>query len=211
MVTKEALEKSTLAISKSYFTFITELGKIGQFINLLILVLLSVLFCIFVWKLSKYLSKKDMFELNLDKHNSSDHAFYSHLISAGFFILEYIIIYSLFLFSCVIIFSILLVMISPASSIVGILSISTIIIVSIRITSYFREDLSKDISKFLPFSSLAVSFFNPSFFEVSKTILRFNDSQIFINNLFFFLAFIFIIEAIMRIFDFIMSLFVPER
>ncbi len=210
MSLKEGLEKTLGDFSINYISLITNLGKVGKFMNLLIILLISILFCLFIWKLSKYISKKNLFEFNLNKHNSSDHAIFTNLISGFFFIIEFLVITPILIMAWFIIFSFLLLLL-PGNSLLGIFSVSLVIICSIRITAYYNEELSIAIAKFVPLPLLSYALINTQFFEVGRTILRLNDLLLFTKTIGFFLIFIFIIELIMRIFDLILSFFIKEK
>ena len=90
----------------------------------------------------------------------------------------------------------------------GILKIAIVVIAAIRMTAYYKEDLSKDIAKMLPFALLAVMITNPMFFTSFKGIVE-HLTQIpsFIGEIWIYLGFIITLEIILRFFDFIISLF----
>ena len=93
----------------------------------------------------------------------------------------------------------------------GILVISTVVVSSIRITSYFNEDLSKELAKLLPFTLLAISLINPKFFELGRIFNDLNKIPSFLDNIIWYLLFILVLEIILRFFDFIISLFSLEE
>ena len=91
------------------------------------------------------------------------------------------------------------------------LLISATIVAAIRMTSYYKEDLSRDIAKLLPFTLLATSILNPAFFNIERIFTHFNELPNFLGNIFYYLIFIIILEIVLRFFDFIFSLFGVEE
>jgi hypothetical protein len=73
--------------------------------------------------------------------------------------------------------------------------------------SYYNEDLSKDLAKLLPFTLLAISIINPKFFDINRIFNNLSEITGFFNEIIIYLAFIIILEMILRFFDFIFSLF----
>ena len=111
-------------------------------------------------------------------------------------------------------FTIFLVMLTQNLEISTILIISATIIGAIRVTSYiprYGEDLAKEIAKLLPFTLLALSMINPGFFSVERVITHFQLIPSAFSQILVYLAFIIILEIILRFFDFIFSLFGLEE
>ena len=206
MVTKEVLVKTTTEISRGYISLMGDLGKVGQFLNILLLVVIVVLYSVFIWKLYRFISRKDFLQLDLNKYNTSDHAVYTHLIAGSLYLLEYIIISPFLIFFWFAVFAVFLIIMTQGNSILTILTVSTIIVSAIRITSYYDEDLSKELAKLLPLTLLAISLITPTFFQSGRIINELNRLPEFFGNIIFYLVFIFILETILRFLDFVMSL-----
>ena len=85
--------------------------------------------------------------------------------------------------------------------------ISTIIIIVIRVTAYYKESLSKDIAKLLPFTLLAVAITEKDFFKFENIFTRASEIPLFFENILMYVAIIVILEVILRVIDLIISLF----
>jgi hypothetical protein len=193
---------------ENYNLFISLLPLFFQnFINLLLIVLLVVAFSIFIWKFYRFISTKNLIELNLNQYNRSEHAFFTKLIAGIFYLLEYIIILPFLIFFWFSIFTLFLIFLTDNLEINFLLLISAVIIASIRMTSYYKEDLAKDLAKLVPFTLLAVSILNPKFFSIERIFNQFAELPNFFNEIFIYLIFIIILEMILRFFEFIFSLF----
>jgi hypothetical protein len=70
----------------------------------------------------------------------------------------------------------------------SLLVISAVIVGAIRMTSYYREDISKEISKFFPLALLGIAMTKPGFFilkEFLKTFLKYQILQMKLHIIFF--------------------------
>ena len=81
------------------------------------------------------------------------------------------------------------------------------IIAAIRMTSYYNEGLSRDLAKLFPFTLLAISLLNANFFSIERILSRFQDIPTFFGEIFIYLIFIILLEIILRVVDFLFSLF----
>jgi len=105
------------------------------------------------------------------------------------------------------IFTTFLIFLTENLEIQNLLIISATIIAAIRMTSYYNENLSKDLAKLLPFTLLAVSVLSPDFFNIERILSHFSRIPEFLNQIIIYLLFIVILEIVLRFFEFVFSLF----
>ena len=74
-------------------------------------------------------------------------------------------------------------------------------------TSYYKGDLSKDLAKLLPFTLLAISITKPNFFNIGRIISQISEIPAFFNQIIIYLAFIIVLEIVLRVFEFAFSVF----
>jgi len=211
MVAEGVINKLSSEVSNVYLSFINSLGDFGIYVNLLILVLLVVIFSVFIWKFYRFIAKKDFLELDLNQYNNANDPFSTYLLAGLFYFLEYLLISPFLIFFWFAVFTLFLIIMTQGHTTLGILVISTVVVSSIRITSYFNEDLSKELAKLLPFTLLAISLINPKFFELGRIFNDLNKIPSFLDNIIWYLLFILVLEIILRFFDFIISLFSLEE
>lgn len=198
----------TEQIVNTYNSLLNSLPDWGQtFVNLFFLILVVFLYSFFVWKFYGFIAKKNLFEFDLNRFNRSNTKF----LAAIFYFLEYIIILPFIIFFWFGIFTIFLIFLTENLEVSAILVVSAVIIAVIRIACYYKEDLAKDLAKLLPFTLLAVSVANPSFFKFDRILGNLTTLPSLFNNILVYLAFIIILEVILRFFDFIFSLFGLEE
>jgi len=191
-----------------YQAFLNALPAWGQsFINLFLLVLIIFGYSVFIWHFYRYISKKNLLELNLNKYNKSEHPVFAKLMAGVFYFLEYIIILPFLIFFWYFIFTFFLLFLTQELEIGAILIISAAIIASVRMAAYYKEDVAKEIAKMLPFMLLGISLLTPGFFSFERILSHLDLLGDFFQNIFYYLAFIVILEIILRFFDFIFSLF----
>ncbi|MFH1801501.1 MAG: hypothetical protein ABH804_01570 [archaeon] len=188
---------------------------VGVLLNLLILTLIIVVYSVFVWKFYRIISKKNTIELNLNQYNINQNSFFSRLFSGAFYFLENIIIAPLLIFIAFAVFTFFLIALSENQDVSQILVVSAVVIAAIRMTSYYKEDLSKDLAKMFPFLLLTIAVLNPANFSQAQYFEKiiFNLSQLpnFFGEIIYYLGFIIFLEIIMRFFDFLFSLFGIEE
>ena len=183
----------------------------GQFVNLLILVLVIILYSIFVWRFYKFISKKNPIGLDLDKYNTSENTLISRLTQGALYFLEYILILPFLIFVVFSVFTFFLIILAQTQETAQILIISAAIIAAIRMTSYYKEELSQELAKMLPFTLLAITVLNPNNFSntqyLEKIFTHISNLSGFFSQIIAYLIFIVLIEAILRFIDFMFSLF----
>lgn len=209
---EEVFSEISQKLIEVYKEFISFLPKyIGDFFNLFILVLLIVLYALFIWKFYRFIAKKNILELNLNKYNKLEHPVTVKVLAVIFYFIEYIIILPFLIFFWFSIFTLFLIFLSENLEVIPLLVISATIIAAIRMTSYYKEDLARDLAKLLPFTLLAISILNPNFLKIERILGHLSEIPSFFSQIIIYLLFIIILEMILRFFDFIFSLFQLEE
>jgi len=202
------IENYTSGFLEIYKSIISNMNPMaGNFVNLFFLVLLIVIYSVFVWKFYRFIATKNIIKLNLNQYNKSEHAFFSKIISGAFYFIEYIIILPFLIFFWFSIFTIFLIILTNIPEMKTILIISTIIVAAIRMTSYYKEDLARDLAKLLPFTLLGVAITQPGSFHLETILGHLNKIPTLFGSISNYLIFIIVLEIILRSFELIFSLF----
>lgn len=181
-----------------------------QFTNITLLIIVVTIYCLFIWKFYRFISKKDIIELNLNQYNKSSNPFVVKLLESVFYFLEFILLLPVFVFVWFGLFTIFLIFLTKGIDISTLLLISTVIVVAIRATAYYKENLSRDLAKLLPFTLLAVSMTEKGFFNFQEILEKFTQLPLFFESILTYLIIIMVLEVILRFFHFIFSLFSLE-
>lgn len=163
-----------------------------------------VLYGIFVYHFYKFLSKRDMFSFNLDQHlgykrfrttgkAASAAPRVIAFIAMNFFIFPFIAFLWFLGYSSIMF---LLVNQLPTATI---FLVSSALIVAVRISAYYREELSKDLAKLLPFALLGIFLYNPQLFSVEDIINRLREIPAFIFQITSFIIVVILVETVLSI------------
>jgi hypothetical protein len=171
-------------------------------ITLILYISLLGLYSIFVFKFYRLIAKRNILEINLRKAENSDRPFVTKYFSVLFFIIEYLIIIPLLVFFWFVVFSFFLLLLSKEQTLNQVLLISVSMIGAIRATSYFNEDLSRDLAKLFPFNVLAIFLVSPNFSEFFSFVNKLKEFPSFFGSIIYYLIFIVILETVLRVVSF---------
>lgn len=197
----------------SYNNFLSILPSWAQnFISFFLLVLLVIIYSVMVWRFYQFVSKKNPLGLNLnERYRPETTSFATRFVVGALYFVEYALILPLLIFAIFMVFTLFLVVLSSSEDISQILIVSATVIASIRITAYYKEELSQEIAKILPFMLLAVAVLNPATFTqveyVERIVNLLSTLPSFFGHVGNYLVFIIIIEVTLAFFDLIFSLF----
>lgn len=179
--------------------------KIQLFINLFLLTIIVVIYAIFIWRLYIFISTKDIIRLNLNRYNSAKHPFLVKFNATVLYILEYIIILPILIIFWFAFFTILLTLLSKGIETTTIALIAAITIAAIRVISYipkYGEAAAGETAKVVPFTLLAISLTDPTFFHFNEIANQFLKIPEAINEISIYIFFIFALEIFLRILSF---------
>jgi hypothetical protein len=174
-------------------------GDFSVFLPIFFLVISIAMYSIIIWHFYRFIARRDCFKLTPKKHKK--------LI--GF--LKYFFLYPFVALLFFAGFSFIMLFLTRAYEIPAVLSTSFAVIVAIRITAYYSEDLSKDVAKMLPFALLGIFLVDPSYFGFEETIAKFMSIPEHSTLCIQFLLFIILIEWILRIMLTIRYRLLPEQ
>jgi len=190
-------------IQQGYMYFYNQLSSIiGEtYLQLFIFSIGLFVYAVFVWHFYKTLSKRDLFKINLEKYNlpTAKHKTLGKIWSVLIYILKYGFIFPIYIFLWFLILSLFLLVLSEEITINHIILTSVVIVSATRITSYYKEDLSNDMAKLIPFALLAILIIDPNFFSMQTTIARLSEIPSLGLQIIQFLIFSIVLEWILRI------------
>jgi hypothetical protein len=158
------------------------------------------IYSIFIWFFYRFLARRDVLKLNLKKYNVYKHDALIKFLAVLFYIVEFLIVGPIVIFFWFMGLSICFIILAKELDVGTVMLISAALISSIRVTSYFNENLSKELAKMVPFTMIAVVLTDPNFWNLSTTISRISQIPQFFNTAIYYLLFIFAFEALLRLF-----------
>ncbi|MFE3845506.1 hypothetical protein ACFL1L_01420 [Thermoplasmatota archaeon] len=159
-----------------------------SFINpLFYLIILIAIYSIVIWHFYRFIAKRDCFNIKTIHHQRI------------FSLLKYFLLFPFIAFLFFVGFALMILFITRGYDFVSILSTSFAVVIAIRLTAYYNEDLSKDVAKMLPFALLGLFIADPSYFSYSEIAVKINSLPEFLTLCFQFIILIVIAEWILRI------------
>ena len=162
-------------------------GDLSLFTWLFSIIILIAIYSIVIYHFYRYIARRDVFKPSKRKHSKA----------IGY--LKYALLFPFVAFLFFIGFSLMLIFLTKSYTVLNILYVSFVIIVAIRITSYYTEELSRDVAKMLPFAILAIFLVDSSYFSIDTVTARLNTIPENINAIIQFLILIIIVEWILRL------------
>ena len=92
-----------------------------------------------------------------------------------------------------------------------VLLISAAVVAAIRMTSYYDQRLSQEMSKLIPLVLLSTFIIYPQFFSVERVLTQLSEIGSLFNEVLYYLLFIIILEIILRFFDLLFSLLFSDN
>ncbi|MFA5019687.1 MAG: hypothetical protein WC533_01165 [Candidatus Pacearchaeota archaeon] len=169
------------------------------YVTLCIVIALVIAYSIFIWKFHKFLSKRDILELDLSQYNNVEHELLNKLLEIFLYIVEYIVILPILVLFWFFVMAVIILLLAREQQIGSILMISACIISVIRIIAYYNEELAKDLAKLLPFNFLAIALVTSGFFDSGPVISKISQIPSIFEYTFVYLFVIMAIEFLMRI------------
>jgi hypothetical protein len=174
---------------------------------LLLYILGIVVYSLIVFKLYRFVAHRDILKLDLHTYDHGFRGFLEKLKKFLYYVIEHIFLVPVIIFLWFAFLSLSLFMLGSNSP-DQVLIVSMALVGSIRVTSYFSEDLSRDLSKMLPFALLAVFMIDTSLLQPAEIVDRLQILLGYPAEILSYLVFVVIIELVMRIiFEFLRVFF----
>ena len=168
-------------------------------------------YAIFVFKFYRFVASRDMFSLDLSRHEESRFRMvrpFLHLVMYG---IKYVILFPAFSFFWFAVLTLILVFLSKDKAFDDVLLISLATVSAIRVTAYYNEDLSRDLAKILPFAVLGIFLINASFFDINASLEVLQEANLHRETIFYYWAFLVVVEFALRFVFGYISIFLLAR
>ena len=158
-------------------------------------------YAVFVWFFYINLSKRDLFKLDLSKHDFPEvkHKGLKKAGSVFLYILKYGIAFPFYVAFWFAVLTLFLFVMTKNVTVRQVALISMALVSAVRITSYLKEDLSRDLAKLVPLALLAIFLSDPNFFSLDLLINRLKTVPSLSWELLYFLSFSILLEWVLRI------------
>ncbi len=158
---------------------------------LIVFIIGMIIYAVFIFKFYRFISRRNIFRRDKKYHE------HEGIRKLGY-VLEYIFLFPIVAFIWFFVMASILSMISEVLTIGNIFMISMAIVTTIRVTAYYNEELSRDISKLLPFALLAIFLLDISNISISTPFELLTQLPPIAKTLVYYFAFIVVLEFILR-------------
>ena len=159
-----------------------------------------------IFRFYRFLAAKDIFKLDLSKHNQSSFQLVRKTIGLVLYTVKYLIMFPVFAFFWFLVLVVLLSFMSKDQQIENVMLVSMAIVGSIRVAAYYNEDLSRDLAKILPFAMLGIMLIDSSILaSVSTSIGNIREIGTKFELILYYLILIVAMEFVLRSIYLVMS------
>ncbi len=156
-------------------------------------------YAIIIFNLYRFMSRRDIFNLDFSKYEESRHSFLRKTFHFLFYVAKYLLIFPLFAFFWFGVLVIMVSILSKTKEVEDLLLIAMAVLTAVRVTSYYTEDLSRDIAKMLPFALLGIFLIDLRYFDFSASADLLNRVGDEWKSIFYYWVFVVLLEFILRI------------
>ena len=157
------------------------------------------IYAILIFNLYRFMSRRDIFNLDFSRYEESGNPVLRKSIHLFFYICKYLLIFPLFAFFWFGVLVVMVAFLSKTKEVEDLLLIAMAVLMSVRVTSYYTEDLSRDIAKMLPFALLGIFLINLSYFDFDTSTELLNRVGSEWKSIFYYWVFIVLLEFVLRI------------
>ncbi len=157
------------------------------------------IYAVIIFNLYRFMSRRDIFNLDFSKYEESRHPLLSKTLHFIFYVAKYLLIFPLFAFFWFGVLVVIVALLSKTKEVDDLLLIAMAVLTSVRVTSYYTEDLSRDIAKMLPFALLGIFLIDLRYFDLgtsTELLNRVGDQWV---SIFYYWVFVIILELVLRV------------
>lgn len=132
-------------------------------------------YAIFVFNFYRLLARKDIIRLDLRVKSEAKYPFVVKLYRMSIHLIKYLTwlpAMSVFWFAVLVV---ILSFLAKSRSVDIVLQIAVTIVAATRVTSYYNEDLARDLAKMLPFALLGIFLVDPTYVSVGVSVETFQN------------------------------------
>jgi hypothetical protein len=153
---------------------------------------------VFVFNFYRFVSRKDIFTLNLQKHNQAKRPAMRKTISVVFYIFKFLVLYPVFVFFWFCVMAGLLYILSRNHTTETVMLVAMGVVGAIRICSYYKEALSVDIAKIVPFALLGIMLIDNSIVRFVESTESVWEAALLWETVIYYLVAVVVIEFLLR-------------
>ncbi|MGY5148296.1 MAG: hypothetical protein ACW9W4_09900 [Candidatus Nitrosopumilus sp. bin_7KS] len=166
-----------------------------SFSDLILYSIGMVVYGIFIWNFYRFIARREMIPIGLDKYQTDG----KKITSIIAYVVKYVVVFPLVVLVWFVVYSTFLFFMAPDLSIELVFLVVISLVVTVRISAYYKEDLAKDFAKLIPFALLGIFLTSNIFFTADQVLERLDNFIPFLGKIAGFVIYAIIVEAILRI------------
>ena len=157
------------------------------------------IYAVIIFNLYRFMSRRDIFRLDFSRFEERSHPVFRKTLHLIFYIAKYLLIFPLFAFFWFGVLVVMVAFLSKTKEVEDLLLIAMAVLTAVRVTSYYTEDLSRDIAKMLPFALLGIFLIDLRYFDLSTSTELLNRVASEWTSIFYYWVFVVVLEFVLRI------------
>jgi len=168
-----------------------------------------VIYSTFVFKFYRFLASKDLIDVDFSQYSEGFTGFLKRFVDGILIIIQYILFTPFLISFWTLILAVILTLLSGGEDLYWNVLVATSMVGSVRVISYFSEDLSRDVAKMLPFAVLGVFLVDSGAFNWNAVSELWSQLDEFATSFGSSMLLVVILETILRILDTLRQIFSP--
>ena len=157
------------------------------------------IYAVLIFNLYRFMSRRDIFNLDFSKFEESRNPALRKTFHFISYVSKYLLIFPLFAFFWFGVLVVMVAFLSKTKDVQDLLLIAMAVLTSVRVTSYYTEELSRDIAKMLPFALLGIFLIDLRYFNFeTSTELLYSVGEEW-RDIFYYWVFVVLLEFVLRI------------
>ena len=157
------------------------------------------IYAVLIFNLYRFMSRKDIFNLDFSRFEERSHPVFRKTLHLIIYVAKYLLIFPLFAFFWFGVLVVMVAFLSKTEEVEDLLLIAMAVLTAVRVTSYYTEDLSRDIAKILPFALLGIFLINLSYFDVPTSLVLLERVGAEWRSIFYYWLFVVALELALRL------------
>ena len=171
---------------------------VNNFLEIFLFTLGIAVYGVIVWTFYQKISKRDIFESGIRRYERRLDV-RQKIFKTFLRMVEYGLVFPIISFISFVVLATLLFLLAKNQPVESIFLLAIAVISAARITSYYSEKLSEDISKLLPLALLGVFLVEPNFFSVELFVQRIESLVTFLPQTFGYVLYLVFLEWVLRV------------
>ena len=168
-------------------------------------------YAVFVFHFYRFVAARDMFRLNLSRIEGERVSLFGDLFRLVWWVVRFVFLYPAFAFFWLAVLTLVLAFLSEDRTLDNVLLIAMATVSAIRVAAYYNEDLSRDLSKMLPFAVLSFFIVTADSLDAIGSLAALREVGEYRETIFYYLLFLVALEIVLRFLYVIFKFLFPVK